>query len=132
LRLSLSDRFYTPTLICPDNEQYAGCGCGGLLRGVAIMKSRSLGIATAVAFFSIVSPVSADMVTVTYIGTVQGGFDQLGVFGTPNTSLTGDPYTLVYTFNTAIGLDVSVPGFPQSLVALVRQPTANRPQHWGP
>jgi hypothetical protein len=47
------------------------------------------------------------MVTVTYTGTVLGGFDQLGVFGTPNTSLTGDAYTAVYFFNTAIGLNTS-------------------------
>jgi len=40
-------------------------------------------------------------------GTVQGGYDQLGVFGTPNTSLTGDRYTAVYSFNTAIGLNTS-------------------------
>jgi hypothetical protein len=31
-----------------------------------------------VAFFGFVSPASADMVTVTYIGTVHDGFDQLG------------------------------------------------------
>jgi hypothetical protein len=60
-----------------------------------------------VAFFGIVSPASADMVTITYRGTVAGGFDQLGVFGTPNTSLTGDRYTAVYSFNTAIGLNTS-------------------------
>jgi hypothetical protein len=77
------------------------------------MKSMPLGIATAVAFFSIAPPVSADIVTVTYSGTVLGGFATVGVFGSPNTSLTGDAYTAVYTFNTAIGLDVSVPGFPQ-------------------
>jgi hypothetical protein len=66
-----------------------------------------------VAFFGIVSPAAADMVTITYSGTVRDGFDQLGVFGTANTSLTGDPYTAVYFFNTAVGLNVSVPGFPQ-------------------
>jgi len=60
-----------------------------------------------VAFFGIVSPASADMVTVTYRGTVAGGFDQLGVFGTPNTSLAGDRYIAVYSFNTAIGLNTS-------------------------
>ena len=60
-----------------------------------------------VAFFGTVSPASADMVTVTYHGTVAGGFDQLGVFGTPSTSLTGDRYTAVYFFNTALGLNTS-------------------------
>jgi hypothetical protein len=66
-----------------------------------------------VTFFGTMSPASADMVTVTYTGTVHDGFDQLGVFGTPNASLAGDFYTAVYFFNTGIGLDVSVPGFPQ-------------------
>jgi hypothetical protein len=70
-------------------------------------------LCTSVAFFGIVSPASAGMVTVTYSGTVRDGFDQLGIFGTANTSLTGDPYTAVYFFNTAAGLNVSVPGFPQ-------------------
>jgi hypothetical protein len=46
-----------------------------------------------VGFFGVVSPASADMVTVTYVGTVHDGFDQLGVFGTPNASLAGDFYT---------------------------------------
>jgi hypothetical protein len=77
------------------------------------VKSKFTGVAAISAFFGIVCPASADMVTVTYTGTVLGGFDQLGVFGTPNTSLTGDRYSAVYFFNTAIGLNVSVPGFPQ-------------------
>jgi hypothetical protein len=66
-----------------------------------------LRLCASVAFFGIVSPASADMVTLTYTGTVAGGFDQLGVFGAPNTSLTGDQYTAVYFFNTAIGLNTS-------------------------
>jgi len=49
-------------------KSHAGGGCGGSFRGVTVMNSMPLGIATAVAFFSIVSPVSADMVTVTYTG----------------------------------------------------------------
>jgi hypothetical protein len=65
------------------------------------------------ALFGIGSPVSADMVTITYTGTVGSGYDWLGVFGTANTSLTGDSYTAVYFFNTALGLNVSTPGFPQ-------------------
>jgi hypothetical protein len=63
-----------------------------------------------VAFFGIMSPASADMVTVTLTGTVRDGYDQLGVFGTPNTSLTGDAYTAVYYFNTAVGFDGGRPG----------------------
>jgi hypothetical protein len=76
------------------------------------MKSMPWGIATAVAFFSIVSPVSADMVTVTYTGTVHDGFDHAGIFGTANTSLAGDTFTVVYFFNTALGFDFSLPGHP--------------------
>jgi hypothetical protein len=75
--------------------------------GDSTMKSKLTGVAATLAFLGIVSPASADMVTVTYSGTVLGGFDQLGVFGTANTSLTGDRYTAVYFFNTAIGLNVS-------------------------
>jgi len=71
------------------------------------MKSKITGAATTLAFFGLVSSASADMVTLTYRGTVAGGYDQLGVFGTPNTSLTGDRYTAVYFFNTAIGLNTS-------------------------
>jgi hypothetical protein len=41
-----------------------------------------------VAFLGIVSPASADMVTVTYTGTVLGGFDQLGVDAVVNLDLT--------------------------------------------
>jgi CBS domain-containing protein len=41
-------------------------------------------LCASVAFFGVVSPASADMVTVTYTGTVHDGFDQLGVFGTPS------------------------------------------------
>jgi hypothetical protein len=71
------------------------------------MKSKITGAAATFAFFGLVSAASADMVTVTYSGTVAGGYDQLGIFGTPNTSLTGDRYTAVYFFNTAIGLNTS-------------------------
>jgi hypothetical protein len=71
------------------------------------MKSKIAGVAATLAFFGLVSAASADIVALTYTGTVTGGFDQLGVFGTPNTSLTGDRYTAVYSFNTAIGLNTS-------------------------
>src|SRR5262245_5239624 len=42
------------------------------------------------------------MVTLTYTGTVADGFDQLGIFGTPNASLTGDRYTAVFTFTNRL------------------------------
>jgi hypothetical protein len=50
------------------------------------------------------------MVTLTYEGRVQSGYDQLGVFGTPNTTLDHDKYTAVYFFNTALGLNQSGAG----------------------
>ena len=49
---------------------------------------------------------SADIVTVTYTGTVASGEDFTGVFGfTPGTTFTSfhPDYTLVFTFNTAVG-----------------------------
>src|SRR5262245_10680766 len=64
-------------------------------------------LCAAVAFFGIVSPASADMVTVTYSGTVHDGFDNAGIFGPANTSLAGDTFTVVYSFNTALGLNNS-------------------------
>ena len=74
------------------------------------MNTTKIFAVASLAFFGIVSPASADMVTLTYTGTVAGGFDQLGVFGPPNASLTGDRYTAVYFFNTAIDLNVSSAG----------------------
>src|SRR5229473_1429789 len=45
--------------------------------GDSTMKSTLTGVAAILAFFGIVSLAWADMVTVTYTGTVLGGFDQL-------------------------------------------------------
>jgi hypothetical protein len=39
---------------------------------------------------------AAATVTFTYDGFVVAGFDQTGIFGTPNTSLTGDAFTLTF------------------------------------
>jgi PEP-CTERM motif len=43
-------------------------------------------------------PASAT-VTFTYTGFVSNGYDQTGIFGTPNTSLTGDAFSLVFSTN---------------------------------
>jgi hypothetical protein len=60
--------------------------CGIPQEGGHIMKTETkrgrwhammVRLCTGVAFFGIVSPVSADMVTVTYTGAVRDGFDQL-------------------------------------------------------
>ena len=50
------------------------------------------------------------IVYVTYTGTVGIGYDQTGVFGPANTSLSGDPYTVTYTFDTTKGVTYSSPG----------------------
>src|SRR5580704_14486420 len=49
------------------------------------------------------TPASADILTVSYTGIVTTGTDVTGVLGSPNTSLIGDAYSLVYTFNTLNG-----------------------------
>jgi PEP-CTERM motif len=47
---------------------------------------------------AVLSPVSASAsVTFTYNGFVYAGYDQTGIFGVPNTSLTGDRFSLTYT-----------------------------------
>jgi hypothetical protein len=45
----------------------------------------------------------ADLVTVTYGGTINNGFDTTGVFGTANSSLNGDSIGFVFTFDTSLG-----------------------------
>ena len=47
------------------------------------------GVVAVLAFFGIVSTASAEVVYVTYSGTVSSGFDQTGIFGRPNSSLDG-------------------------------------------
>jgi hypothetical protein len=47
---------------------------------------------------------TAQLVTVTITGTVEGGFDQTGVFGfAPNSNLAGQDYTLVFTIDGSKG-----------------------------
>src|SRR5262249_33867981 len=47
------------------------------------------------------------IVYVTYAGTVSYGYDQTGVFGPANTSLTGDTFIATYAFNTDVGVTYS-------------------------
>ena len=49
------------------------------------------------------------IVYVTYTGTVSSGYDQTGVFGPPNTLLTGDPYTALIRSIPPKGLPTEVP-----------------------
>jgi hypothetical protein len=46
-------------------------------------------------------PASAAIVTATYKGTVDYGYDGTGVFGAAGTDLTGDAFTAVYKINDA-------------------------------
>jgi hypothetical protein len=49
---------------------------------------------------------SATTVNVVYTGIITTGFDQTGVFGEPDRSLSGDSYSLDFVFNTALGIAV--------------------------
>ena len=67
------------------------------------MKTKLLGVVAALAL-SVASPALADIIHVTYAGTVSAGTDTTGVFGPPSTLFDGDAYTLTYTFDTAKGV----------------------------
>ena len=54
--------------------------------------------AAAIAFWSW-SSASANVLTVTDIGTVVGGYDGLGLFGTAGADLIGNSYEAVFTFD---------------------------------
>jgi hypothetical protein len=73
-------------------------------------KMKLAGLATAtLALFGVVSPASATIVQVTYTGLVSVGYDYTGVFGAPNTDLTGEPYVTRYLFDTTLGSTLSSP-----------------------
>lgn len=73
------------------------------------MGIRVVGAATLAALFLGAPSAGAAIVGVTYTGTVSAGFDQIGLFGSPNSDLTGDSYQVTYTFNTMIGTYFSTP-----------------------
>src|ERR1017187_5968153 len=76
-----------------------------LFQWEVIMRTRICAIA--LALFGIVSPASAEIVTLTYTGTVvdagTGQLDNSGLFGPAGSSLVGDAYTAVYVFDTTKG-----------------------------
>jgi hypothetical protein len=57
----------------------------------------------------------AATINIVMTGAVSNGYDYTGVFGPPNTSLTGQPFTLTYTIDDAQGTQVeacsTVPSF---------------------
>jgi hypothetical protein len=79
------------------------------------MKSKLKSVVAASAFFGIVSTASAEVVFVTYKGTVSVGYDQTGIFGPPNSSLDGDKYTASYIFDTSVGVIQNVPSYNSAL-----------------
>lgn len=68
------------------------------------------------------SPAAAKIVTMTFGGTVLSGTDGGGLFGTAGGDLTGDAFTVVYTFDDSLG--VSIPGFLQGGSAASPQSTS--------
>jgi PEP-CTERM motif len=67
--------------------------------------------ATLIAILGFVSPASAELVDVTYWGTVHDGYDQTGVFGPAGADLTGDSYVAHYVFDTTLGYTQSGPDY---------------------
>jgi len=68
------------------------------------MTSKLFGFIAGVALLGAASQASAAIVTFTYTGTLSYGYDEYNTFGTGNTNLTGDMFSLVFTANTALGL----------------------------
>jgi hypothetical protein len=58
----------------------------------------------------------AEIVDVTYTGTISTGWDLYGLFGTPG-ALNGDPYVVTYTVDTANDTASNVPGWSQDAVS---------------
>jgi hypothetical protein len=71
-------------------------------------------LAAGFALFAIITPASANVVTVTATGTVSSGADTTGdtygLFGPVGSDLTGAQFTVVYTFDLS---DAAVSGPPR-------------------
>jgi hypothetical protein len=69
-------------------------------------------VALGLAIVSVASaPASAAIVQWTFQGVLDDGYDTAGEFGAAGTDLTGDAYSLIYTFDTSKGTSVSGPGY---------------------
>jgi hypothetical protein len=64
------------------------------------MRMKIFCAAVLAAIFGVISPASADILTITYTGTVIDSHDVAGVFGPPGSNFNGDDFNLVFTFNT--------------------------------
>jgi hypothetical protein len=76
---------------------------------------KSLAAVAAFIALALPAPAGANIATVTYTGVVTSGGDTTGVFGAPNTDLTGDSYAARYVFNTSLGTQIHSPH--QSLIS---------------
>ena len=61
------------------------------------MKLKLLGLCTAFAMCA-AAPCQATTVYVEYSGTIFGGADHVGLFGTPHSNMAGQSYTASYVF----------------------------------
>jgi hypothetical protein len=66
------------------------------------MRINSAALACAVLGALLSTSAFADIVTETYTGTVSGGLDAAGLFGSKNADLLGLSYTATYVFDTAV------------------------------
>ena len=65
------------------------------------MKLNLLACTTAIALLAGISQASADIITVTWTGTVNSGSDVNGYFGASGTNLAGQNFTATYVFDSA-------------------------------
>jgi PEP-CTERM motif len=79
-----------------------------ILAAVSLPGSAMAGL---IAILGFASPASAELVSVTYWGTVHHGYDQTGVFGPAGADLAGDSYVAHYVFDTALGVITKEPGW---------------------
>ena len=75
------------------------------------MRSISIAAVAALAVATFSASAHATTVTATFTGTVASGFDTTGVFGAPNTDLTGETFTAVFTEVDGPGVGQYFPGF---------------------
>ena len=70
---------------------------------------KAIAILASVALLTSVSQPSAEVLVVTYTGTISRGFDRSGLFGVPRRDMEGDSYVARYTFDTSLGRTFSSP-----------------------
>jgi hypothetical protein len=81
----------------------------------AAVSLRASAMAGLIAILGFASPASAELVSVTYWGTVGTAYDQTGVFGPADADLYGDSYVAHYVFDTALGNIVSSPSWNEAV-----------------